>query len=69
MSVVSNCKFAAKLCSQFRKLSKGENYEGCVVILPNLKLVTMVQLSKANLEIQSKGLVASHCVRLSDLSK
>ena len=46
-------KFAAKLCDQFRKFSKSENYKGCVAVLPNLKSVTTVQLSKANLEIQS----------------
>ena len=40
--------FAAKLGPQFRKLSKSENFEGCVTILPNLKLVRTVQLSKAN---------------------
>ena len=51
----SAAKFVAKLCSQFRKLSKSENYEGCVAILPNLKLARMVevQLPKANLKIQS----------------
>ena len=38
------------LCTQFRILSKSENYEVCVVILPNLKLARMVQLSKANLK-------------------
>ena len=36
---------------QFRKLSA--NFEGCVTILPNPKLVTTVQLSKANFKIQS----------------
>ena len=45
--------FVAKLCPQFRKLSKSENFEGCVTILPNPKLVRTVQLSKANFKIQS----------------
>ena len=39
-----------KLCTQFRILSKSENYEGSVVILHNLKSVRIVQLSKANLK-------------------
>ena len=50
-----NCAaiFAEELCPQFRKLSKSENFEGCVTILPNPKLVRTVQLSKANFKIQS----------------
>ena len=45
-------EIAAKLCTQFSILSKSKNNEGCVVILPNLKLARMVevQLSKANLK-------------------
>ena len=51
---LSTCKpnsaveITAKMCTQFRILSK--SHEGCVVILPNLKSVRMVQLSKANLK-------------------
>ena len=46
----SAAEIVDKLCTQFRILSKSEKYEGCVVILPNLKSVRMVQLSKANLK-------------------
>ena len=48
----SAAEIVAKLCTQFSILSKSENNEGCVVILPNLKSARMVevQLSKANLK-------------------
>ena len=40
----SAAEIAAKLCTQFSILSKSENNEGCVVILPNLKSARMVEL-------------------------
>ena len=66
----SAAEIAAKLCTQFSILSKSENNEGCVVILHNLKDggSATVQSQLKKVQIQSKGLVASHCVRLSDLS-
>ena len=62
----SAAEIVDKLCTQFRILSKSEDYEGCVVILHHIKLVRMVQLSKANLKRHKSN--PKDCVRLSDLS-